>query len=140
MKKSLIPILIISILFAYVNYTKAQNYAVYEVTLSHRIISNNSVGDDWEIIYTCENKEIKNKTKWIVPISSTQTQRQIKTINVTITEKDKIADIGTGTISIPLIDKNEGTTLVTVIEDGGNYERSEAIWEIHYIVKLAEKK
>ena len=140
MKKSLIPILIIGILFAYVDYTKAQNYAVYEVTLSHRIISNNSVGDAWEIIYTCENKEIKNKTKWIVPISSTQTQRQIKTINVTITEKDKIADIGTGTISIPLIDKNEGTTLVTVIEDGGNYERSEAIWEIHYIVKLAEKK
>ncbi len=136
MKKNIIIFLVMAILFAYDVYTKEYNYAIYEVTLNNEIISNNSVGNDWEIIYTCEDKVIENKTKWTIPIENTET----KTIIIHIAEKDKIPDIGTGTITISLRDEVEETTLITVTEDGGAYEGSKAVWKIYCKVKLTEKK
>lgn len=134
MKKVLILIFAVVILLDFPVCTKEHTYGVYEMTFSSELISNDSVGNDWEMYYSCDGRNVSNGEQWLVLLANPQTA----VINVTVTERDKIPDIGSGLITVTLNDESETKTIVTVTENGGSYQGNEARWEITCKVKLIE--
>ncbi len=84
------------------------------------------MGNDWETTYTYNGKTITNGEQLTVYIASTPTIM----IDITVTEKDKIPDIGTGSISVTLNKESETKTVISVTENGGCYQGNRAQWEI----------
>ena len=102
------------------------NTNTYELHITTSLLCNNSVGNDWVKAYTSEGAPIADGKQWTVPCNTTKTV----TIDITITEKDKIEDVGTGSISVALFDGSEVSTVITVTEGQGRYRGNIAQWEV----------
>ena len=100
--------------------------AVYTLNFTETLLHNDSVGNDWEITYTCDGRTIVSGEQWTVPHGSIPTL----TIDVTVIEKDKYSDIGYGSLSVVLRDECTSSVTVTVTENGGCYRNRTARWEI----------
>lgn len=100
--------------------------AVYTLNFTETLLHNDSVGNDWEIIYTCDGRPVADGERFAVPVDTIQNL----TIDVTIIEKDKRSDIGCGALTAVLRDGRTSSVTVTVAENGGRYRNRTARWEI----------
>ncbi len=108
---------------------------VYEVSISASLRHNNSVGNDWRKVYTCEGSTISSGKRWTVPLDTVKTV----VIDATITEGDKWPDVGSGSLSVDLVDGFESSTSITITENKGRYKGNTAEWEITCSVALVDK-
>lgn len=108
---------------------------VYEVSISASLLHNNSVGNDWQQVFTCEGSPVGNRERWTVPLDTVKTV----VIDTTIREEDKWPDIGSGSLSVDLVDGFTTSTVFTVTENKGRYRGNTAEWEIACSVTLVEK-
>ena len=134
MKKLFLLLCLAATLIYFCGCEKKDTHSVYELYISAHLISNDSVGNNWSISYTCDGEIIKSGKRF----SASSDTPQNKLINIRITEKDKISDIGTGSIAIELNDNAKEKTVIAVTEKGGRYQGNEALWEITCEVKLLE--
>ncbi|MBQ8360104.1 MAG: hypothetical protein IJX37_09435 [Oscillospiraceae bacterium] len=114
------------------NYTQG----VYELTFTTEKISNNRVGNDWSFTYTHNGQTVKSGYQ----ITQDLEIFTFQSIGVEIQENDKFDDGGTGVLRVAMCDGGSGKTTVTVTENGGPYEGSEAVWEITCSVTLISKQ
>ena len=112
------------------NYTevvgKDYTEGVYELRISKRQLSNNAVGNDWSFRYFYNGEEIKNGHTFTLSLELFM----FVSIDVEVTEEDKISDVGNGKITLGLCDGGKGKTEVTVVENAGAFKGNEAVWEI----------
>ncbi len=114
------------------NYT----YEIYKLTFKAKLLSNDHVGCDWTFTYTCDGQTIKNGHT----ITQSVEIFTFQSIGVEIREKDKIDDVGVGTLKVPIYDGGSGKTTVTVTETNGKYKGNTAVWKITCEVKLKGKQ
>lgn len=132
MKKLLVLLCAAATLLAFPFCSRQYTYAVYELTFSADLISNNHVGNEWQISYSTDGKKVTDGMRWLVSLKNPKSLK----IDITITEKDKIPDTGTGSIVITLNGEAHSDTVVSVTECGGKNEGNEAQWEIICQTKL----
>lgn len=107
-------------------------YTVYEARFFAVLIESGSVGNEWSISYRCGNTPIQNGHRWTVPLGNKETVK----IDITVTERDKRSDVGSGTLSATLVDGFETSTEIVVTENGGRYKGSVARWQIVCTVSM----
>ena len=112
--------------------TTNRTHGIYELTFNASEVSNDSVGNDWTITYTYNDKTVKNGHQILLPLELSLFQ----TIGVEVREDDKQDDVGTGEIKVAICDGGSGKTTITVTENGGRYKGNIALWEITCTVKL----
>lgn len=132
MKKLLVLLCAAATLLAFPFCSRQYTYAVYELTFSANLISNNYVGNEWKLSYSSDGKNVTDGERWLVSLDNPKTMK----IDITVTEKDKIPDIGTGSVTVILNGEAETKTPVTVTENSGYNEGNEAQWEITCQTKL----
>ncbi len=135
MKKLLILLCLVAALLTFPVYSEEYTHGIYKITFSENLISNDSVGNDWTVSYTCDEKPIADGETLTVPLNDPTT----KVIDITITEKDKIPDIGRGSVSVTFNGESEINTIVTVTENGGRYQGNKAQWKIMCNAELIKK-
>ena len=108
---------------------------VYEVSISALLLHNDSVGDDWQQVFTCEGSPIGDRERWTVPLDTVKTV----VIDATIIEDDKCPDTGSGSLSVDLTDGFTASTVIPVTENKGRYKDNTAEWKITCSVTLVEK-
>ena len=135
MRRSAVFLCVLAMLLSFSGCQKNYTHAVYEVTITASEIYNNSVGNDWQKVYTCDGRTIASGEQYTVPLGTTKTV----TINATITESDKWPDKGYGSLSVVLRDGFETSTTITVTESKGRYKGNKAQWEITCRVELVKK-
>lgn len=116
--------------------TTKYTHDVFELTFEAKLISNDSVGNDWSITYFYENQPIESCFRfdqWVEVFC-------FHSIKVEIQERDKIVDVGEGVLTVASVDGACNTIEVTVVEQGGKYEGNIAVWEITCHLKLVDKK
>lgn len=109
---------------------------IYQLTFHTKLISNDWVGQDWSFTYVCENQEIKSGFRYPLPFELFM----FLPIDVTVREHDKIDDVGTGRIKVPLVDGCTGKTRITVTESSGRFKGNTAVWEITCTAKLVDMR
>ena len=85
--------------------TTAHTHNVFELTFETKLITNDSVGNDWTITYYYENQPIQNGFRfdqWVGVFCFLK-------IRVEIQEKDKIVDVGEGLLTVASIDGSSDT-------------------------------
>lgn len=112
-------------------YTKG----VYEIEILELLITNNSVGDEWQLNYICNGETISSGKRWIVPLDIIENT----TIDINITEKDKFPDVGTDSLSVTLAEGFQTSTTIVITENRGKYCGNIAEWEITFVIKLVER-
>ncbi len=132
MKKILVLLFVAATLLAFPTCEKEYTHGVYELTFSADLISNDSVDNEWKMLYQNDGRNITQGERWTVLLDTPKTI----TIDITVTEKDKIPDIGTGSMTVILNGESETKMLITVTEKGGINEGNEALWEITCKTKL----
>ena len=135
MRKTIIILLVSTFLFFIVGCDENYTDCIYKVTLIPKEISNNSVGNDWEIKYLYENGYIESGKKWIIPIDSVE----IKTIKVVIKEKDEFSDFGYDFLDVKLVDDFITYKIIEIEENNGCFKGNKAVWKVTCIVELVEK-
>lgn len=110
-------------------------YGIYELTFTEKKISNNCVGNDWSFTYTHNDETIKSG----YTITQSLEIFSFQSIGVEIREKDKIDDVGTGTLTVAICEVGSGKTEITVTENAGAFKGNTAVWEISCEVKLVGK-
>ena len=110
-------------------------YGIYELTFKTKLISNNSVGDNWAFTYTHNGQTIESG----YTITQSLEIFTFQSIGVEVREDDKIDDVGTGTMAVAICEVGSGKTTITVTETSGRYKGNSAIWEILCEVKLVGK-
>ena len=110
---------------------KAYTKGIYQLTFQAKLLSSSGVGNDWIFTYTHNGKPVKNGYEIVQDLGIFTFQ----SIDVEIREKDKLDDVGTGTLIFGLCDGGSGKTQVTVANTG-----SAAIWDISCRVKLAKRQ
>ena len=116
--------------------TTAHTHNVFELTFETKLITNDSVGNNWTITYYYENQSIQSGFRfdqWVGVF-------RFHNIRVKIQEKDKIVDVGEGLLTVASIDGSSDTIEITVIEQGGRYEGNTAVWKVTCYMKLVDKK
>ena len=116
--------------------TTAHTHNVFELTFETKLITNDSVGNDWTITYYYENQSIQSGFRfdqWVGVF-------RFHNIRVVIQEKDKIVDMGEGLLTVASIDGSSDAIEITVIEHGGKYEGNTAVWKVTCYMKLVDKK
>ena len=111
-------------------------YGIYELTFKEKKISNDFVGNDWSFTYTHNEKIIQSGYR----ITESLEILSIERIGVEIRERDKIDDIGTGTLSVAICEIGSGKTNITVTETNGKFKGNTAVWEVSCEVKLVGKQ
>lgn len=109
---------------------------VYEISISASLQYNNSVGNDWRKVYTCDGSPFSSGKRLEVPLGAVKTV----VINATITEADKWSDVGFGSLSVDLVDGFTTSTTITITENKGRYRGNTAKWEITCKVALVDHK
>ena len=99
---------------------------IYEVKFFAELLSNDSVGNDWSIEYTCAGERISSGKQWTAALDCVQTV----TVDVTVTEDDKWPDTGTGSFLVDLQDGFETSSTIIVTEDQSRYKDHTAQWKI----------
>ena len=112
------------------------DYGIYELTFKTKKISNHCVGLNWSFAYTYQDEIIKSGFR--IPLSLTLFM--FLPIDVEVRENDKIDDVGTGRLYVPLYDGGSCKTEITVMEMNGRYKGNTAIWEIACEVKMVGKQ
>lgn len=109
---------------------------IYQLTFTEKEISNDHVGNDWSFTYTHNGQTIKSGYTITQPLETFTFQ----SIGVEIREKDKIDDVGTGTLAVAICEGGSGKTEITVTENAGAFNGNTAVWEISCEVKLVSKQ
>ncbi len=112
------------------------NYGIYQLTFTEKKISNNFVGNDWSFTYTHNGQVIKSG----YTITQSLEIFTFQSIGVEVREKDKIDDVGTGTLAVAICEVGSGKTEVTVTETDGRFKGNTAVWEIFCKVELVGKQ
>lgn len=116
--------------------TAAYTHGIYELTFHAKLLSNDSIGNDWSTTYTHNEKTIQSGYTILSPLGVFTFQ----TIAVEIRENDKLDDIGSGVLHVGICDGGSGDVQITVVENGGKYNGNTALWEITCSVKLIGKQ
>lgn len=111
-------------------------YGIYELTFKTKLISNDSVGNDWSFTYTHNGQTIKSG----YTIEQSLEIFTFQSIGIEVREDDKIDDVGTGTMAVAICEVGSGKTQITVTETSGCFKGNTAVWEISCEVKLVGKK
>ena len=111
-------------------------YGIYELTFKTKLISNDSVGNNWSFTYTHNGQTIESG----YTITQSLEIFTFQSIGVEVRENDKIDDVGTGTMAVAICEVGSGKTTITVTETNGRYKGNTAVWEISCEVKLVGKK
>lgn len=112
------------------------DYGIYQLTFTEKKISNDCVGNDWSFTYTHNGQTIKSG----YTITQSLEMFTFQSIGVEIREKDKIDDVGTGTLTVAICEVGSGKTEITVTENAGAFKGNIAVWEISCEVKLVGKQ
>ena len=112
------------------------SHGIYKLTFKTKLVSNNSVGNDWSITYAHNGQPIENG----YTITQSLEIFSFQSIEIEVREKDKIDDVGTGTMAVAICDGGKGKTEITVTETNGCFKGNTAIWEISCEVELVDKK
>ena len=112
------------------------SYGIYELTFTEKKITNNCVGNDWSFTYTHNGQTIKSG----YTITQSLEIFTFQSIGVEIREKDKIDDVGTGTLKVAICEAGSGKTEITVTENAGAFKGNTAVWEISCEVELVDKQ
>lgn len=112
------------------------SYGIYQLTFKETNISNDCVGNDWSFTYTHNGQTIKSG----YTITQSLEAFTFQSIGVEVREKDKIDDVGTGTLAVAICELGSGQTDITVTETGGRYKGNTAVWEISCEVKRVGKQ
>ena len=131
--------LILCIIISCNLFTTAAATSKVKVTVkldSIECVENNHVGNEWSFGCTVNKKELAKGDS--ISVSTTSTGKI--TIVSSVKEEDKIPDIGSKNLSIPvskLKTKNDTTytSQVTVTENRGRYSGNKAIWKFTSVVK-----
>ncbi len=110
-------------------------HAVFELSIAETLLSNESVGQEWFNVYSCNDEYISSGKRWMVPLDKSETV----TIDAFITEDDKHPDTAFNSSQVILSDGFETTKIIKVTENNGRYKGKSAQWEIIYRVKLVDK-
>lgn len=89
------------------------------------MLSNDSVGDDWETSLTCNGSPVQNGD--ILTVESNQDIL----FSGKVTETDNIPDIGSGTVCLKHAARATGTAKITVLENRGQYAKNAAVWRLY---------
>ena len=112
------------------------DYGIYQLTFTEKIISNDCVGNDWSFTYTHNGQTIKSG----YTITQSLEIFTFQSIGFEIREKDKIDDVGTGTLAVAICEVGSGKTEITVTENAGAFKGNTAVWEISCKVELVGKR
>lgn len=112
------------------------DYGIYRLTFTEKKISNDCVGNDWSFTYTHNGQIIKSG----YTITQSLEIFTFQSIGVEIREKDKIDDVGTGTLTVAICEVGSGKTEIPVTENAGAFKGNTAVWEISCEVKLVSKQ
>ena len=112
------------------------DYGIYQLTFLERKISNDYVGNDWSFTYIHNGQTIKSG----YTITESLEVFSFQSIGVEIREKDKIDDVGTGTLTVAICEVGSDKTEITVTENAGVFKGNTAVWEISCEVKLVGKQ
>ncbi len=108
--------------------TAAYEESVYKIEFEFRLISNDSVGNEWEKCVYLNGKKIDSGE-----IINAKIEEFI-VIKVEITENDKIPDSGSGSVQLSVKDGQSGSMKITVCENRGQYLGNAALWEFRYSI------
>lgn len=133
MKKILI--LVLTLFFLLQTGCKNYTHGIYEISIEANLIENNSVGNEWSIIYNYNEEKIESGYK-ILKLLNEKDNFNLKII---ITEIDNFPDIANEEISILLQNEESKTSKITITENKGQYKDSIAIWEIKISAKCVKK-
>lgn len=117
---------------SYIEEEPVYTEGVYELYIVESLLHNDSVGNDWQRIYTCNGEPIEHGKRWTIPLDTTETF----IIEITITKNDKWPDTGSGTLSLSLVDSFEASVIINISENKGRYKGNTAQWQITCGVKL----
>ena len=112
------------------------SYGIYKLTFNKKIISSNCVGNDWSFTYTHNGQAIKSG----YTITQSLEIFTFQSIGIEIREKDKIDDVGTGTLTVAICEVGLGKAEITVTENAGAFKGNTAVWEISCEVELVGKQ
>ena len=107
-----------------------------KMTFTEKKLSNDHVGNDWSFTYTHNGQTIKSG----YTITQSLEVFTFQSIGVEIREKDKIDDVGTGTLTVAICEIGSGRTEITVTENAGAFKGNTAVWEISCEVTLVGKQ
>ena len=111
-------------------------YGIYELTFKTKLISNDSVGNEWSFTYTHNGQTIENG----YTITQSLEIFTFQSIGVEVRENDKIDDVGTGTMAVAICEVGSDKTEITVTETNGCFKGNTAVWEVSCEVNLVGKK
>lgn len=114
---------------------KNYSHDVYEIEISECCVYNDSVGNEWDIEYSCYGSTVYNGYCWKVPIDSTDKIY----LDISVVENDKHPDKGKESVVIKLTDGFETAATITVLEGNGRYKDNKATWKITFTIKLVDK-
>ncbi len=105
---------------------------VYEITYDFALLSNHSVGNDWQKTVTCGGQSLKS--------GGTVTARGSTSVLLvcTIVELDTVPDTGYATVEVVLRDGMHGSVQIVVEENRGRFKGKTATWEFSFsVVRVA---
>ncbi len=135
MKKIAVFLCVVTIMFSLCGCEENYTHGVYQVTITATEVYNDSVGSDWQKVYSCNGRVINSGECWTVPLDTAE----IVTIVATITERENYPDTACGSLSVRLEDGFKTNTNIIVKEDRGRYAGNTAQWDIACSVKLVNK-
>ena len=103
---------------------------IYQLTFTEKKISNDRVGNDWSFTYTHNGQTIKTG----YTITQSLEVFTFQSISAEVREKDKLDDIGTGTLPVAICDGGSGKAKISA------FKGNTAVWEISCKVKLISKQ
>jgi len=112
------------------------SYGIYKLTFKTKLISNDSVGNDWSFTYTHNRQTIESG----YTITQSLEIFTFQSIGIEVRENDKFDDVGTGTMAVAICEVGSGKTEITVTETNGCYKGNTAVWEILCEVELVGKE
>ena len=137
MKRAVIVIVCLALVVIGV-YSCQNNYTheVFKIVFTEHLVSNDSVGNEWNLIYECDGVSVTEERRWTVERDTCQSIK----IDITAIEIDTYSDYGYGEIVIPLKNGFQNSTVVTVTENMGRYRGNKATIKITCKVVRVEKK
>lgn len=135
MKKIIIFMCVIAIMFSFCGCESNYTHEVYEVEITAEEIYNHHVGNDWKKYYSCNGENIKSGDRCTIPRGKNETRK----IDITIMEEDKWPDVETDSITVSLEDNFTTSATILVTENKGKYKGNSAQWKITCKVKLVDK-
>ncbi len=106
---------------------------VYLIETEWKMISNDSVGNEWVKSVRCNGEDWEKKKEIIADLNSAIT------VNASITERDSVPDHGEGDLKLHLEDGFSASETIYVWENRGRYSGNKAQWELKCTVRLLRR-